>query len=393
VTKYTFLADHQGSGTFQIYKYTYDGMTGAKQVQQLTNDPTRDNWWPRIHPDGTKFLYCSTPAGTHDDEVTGTSQMLLRTCNMDGTGDVQVAGLPGTIGGTWTRYAHPEWNPDGTEVCVWAKVTTPGYGIYVLDSTLATWAIKGGANGLRHLESGANTAYDPSYHPVDKTLVFMVVTAGINAIRTVSSDTTTVTDTGLTVLVNNGAASNVSYDPYYSPDTPSGSATGYVYVHTVMAGTIGGSTPLGQWHIQRVAANASSGTFVDVIGGTDITTKPNFILLPRGRVPKNRDFAIMHGLRYGQEGGFRIFCAHLDSQSPAIERIYPPQTSPSSGPTTLYNGTTPQPVSYEYPSQVLIDDEGGQAPQSRIMHHLRYRPASATRPYFLSRVPRLHRKV
>src|SRR5512139_209431 len=55
--------DSDRAGNHEIYVMGTDGSTPTR----LTNDPTYENWWPRISPDRKKVLFYRSPAGNPEN--------------------------------------------------------------------------------------------------------------------------------------------------------------------------------------------------------------------------------------------------------------------------------------------------------------------------------------
>lgn len=190
-------------GNYEIFKVSAAGV-----VTQLTNIPANDNWWPKISPDGTKVLYCSTPKGVHDTAPTAFQDMTLRLINMDGTGDAQVLAAPGAAGttSTWAKYGHPEWKHDASLIAIFVVIGTTQS---IKEISTATFTVTDTA----FTAAAGDGCSDPSYSPDGTTILFVESVSGVQQISSVP------TGGGAKTVLVTGAFAGFPYnDPYLSPD-------------------------------------------------------------------------------------------------------------------------------------------------------------------------------
>jgi Tol biopolymer transport system component len=248
-----FSADITGS--YEIYVSDAFG----NGWRQLTNDPTRDNWWPIS--DGTWVYYCSTPDGVHDTDPTAFEQMTVRKCRLtDGGGDVQVLGLPSALDASWTRYGHPELSPDGTKLVCFVRTNTPLYALVEFNAST------GASTRVARSMGAGDACVDPSYSPDGSKIIFAEAVAGVPKISTVLA--TGATNNGYTALVSGTVGVLGYYDPYYSPD-------GTKCLALAQTGAVDGSHPLGQWSLKKFTSAGAS--VANLINDGNVNGKAAFI--------------------------------------------------------------------------------------------------------------------
>ncbi len=236
------LFDAPGTGTFELYE---------SDPRRLTVRPANDDWWQEPKPNSKVRLYCSTPSGMHDTN-TGFQNNTLRTLEVLGKNNVvndhQVLGLPSSMAGGWTQYAHPHWHPSGDRICLAGLASGLGT-IAEFNATVEPFTIAylNRQTGGSPLPSSVN---DPSYSPDGTKIVYTEVNTGHHRINTVAAGSNFATpDILLTDLVSPALE---WYDPYYSPD-------GSKIVVLARTGVDDGSHLIGQWGLYIIDADGSNG--------------------------------------------------------------------------------------------------------------------------------------
>lgn len=212
---------------YELHTMALNGNAGV----QLTNNNTYDSWWGRPSPDGSRILFCRTPAGVHDTDY---GQVSLWCMDSDGTDQVLLRGV-GTDG--WTIQGHPEWSPDGQSICI---IGTAG-------GMLQIFITNADGGSPRQVTTLGFNKLDCSWSR-DGTHLLIVSTPAGGAASTQEVYRVPAAGGALTRLSTDALE---DYDPYYSPD---GSRIAWLtQTHPNLY-----APGLGAWNIRVMDANGSN---------------------------------------------------------------------------------------------------------------------------------------
>lgn len=250
--------DSNRGGNHEVYVMNADG----DDVVQLTDDPTYENWWPRISPDRRRILFYRAPAGDSENYAAAS----LWAMNADGTNLMRLR-AQGDNG--WTMQGHAEWSPDGTRIAMFGSANG-ALEIFVADAC--------GKNPVQYTNRGGiNT--DVSWSPSGQQLFF-------NGCPTAAGCQPANYEIYLMNAVPFAAATRVTantladYDPYMSPD---GTKLAWLVNVDPTANVVvigGTSIPIGRWGIAMVdvALDGSLSNPRYLIDDGNINSKPAWSL-------------------------------------------------------------------------------------------------------------------
>ncbi|HEX3134120.1 MAG TPA: Ig-like domain-containing protein [Planctomycetota bacterium] len=180
---------------YELYTMALNG-SGATA---LTNDNTYDSWWGRPSPDGSRILFCRTPAGIYD---TNYGQVSLWRINSDGTGLVQLRAVGA---GGWTIQGHQEWSPDGQKLCT----------IGTASGVMQIFVMNTDGGSPVQVTTGAINKLDCSWSRDGANLLVVSQPSAAGAKSTQEVYRVPAAGGALTRLTTDTLE---DYDPYYSPD-------------------------------------------------------------------------------------------------------------------------------------------------------------------------------
>ncbi len=289
--------DSDRTGNYEIYLMNADG----SGVRALTNDHTKDSWWPRISPDRSHLLFYQTPAGTHDGDYTKTSLWMKNLTDGSPNSQIIANGANG-----WQFQGHAEWAPDGNKLVMFAG-TASNLQIFTTDAA--------GKNPVA-ITNRPSPNIDPSWSPDGATLAFVGSPKGTT--NPTDYEVYTVPSTGGTAtrLTNDGLIDN---DPYFSPD---GRSLAFL-TQTLPPGSPG--KPLGTWGIRKLnlAAAGPMGIPGIVIDDGQVNSKPDWSL--------DGSLIRFHRTLYFGNGKFSIFSIHPDGSG--LSELTPGQSTNSEFPS------------------------------------------------------------
>lgn len=216
---------------YELHTMALDGGTGV----QLTSNNTYDSWWGRPSPDGSRILFCRTPAGVHDTDYTKVSLWCM---DSDGTDQVQLRAM-GADG--WTIQGHPEWSPDGLSICT---IGTAG-------GVMQIFVVGSDGQDARQVTTGGEHKIDCSWSR-DGSHLLLVTRPSAGAASTQEVYRIPAAGGALTRLTTDALE---DYDPYYSPD---GSRIAWLtQTHPDLY-----APGLGAWNIRVMDADGSDVAFI-----------------------------------------------------------------------------------------------------------------------------------
>ncbi len=153
-----FLFCSARSGNFEIYRHE-DG-----DVTQLTDDPSRDAWWPRVSPDHERILFYRSEVA--DRPETGGwdnnyEHAALWIMDADGGAARELLTLEGQ---GWSAQGVANWSPDGENLVMVAR-----------DADTGRWELhimKVDVTGPVKVSQRDSFYVDPSWSPVGDKIVF-----------------------------------------------------------------------------------------------------------------------------------------------------------------------------------------------------------------------------
>ena len=247
-----FDSDRLNGGGDAVANYELHTMLpNGTAVAQLTNNNAYDSWWGRPSPDGSRLVFCRTPAGVHDTDY---SQVSLWRMNSDGTGLVQLRAIGADA---WTIQGHPEWSPDGQYIC------TIGTAASVNGTVLQIFVVDADGLNPRHVAPTAIHQLDCSWSPDGANLLLVSKPTFAGAASTQEVYRVPAAGGALTRLTNDSIE---DYDPYYSP-----SGARIAWLSKTDPAYAGG---LGSWNIRAMNANGTG--VVSVTNDVNINSKPTW---------------------------------------------------------------------------------------------------------------------
>jgi Tol biopolymer transport system component len=231
---------------YELHTMALDG-SGATA---LTNNNTYDSWWGRPSPDGSRILFCRSPAGVHDTDY---GQVSVWCMDSDGSSQVQLRAV-GTD--SWTIQGHPEWSPDGQHICIIGTADTP--------AVLQIFVIDADGTNARQVTTGTTNKLDCSWSRDGAYLLVVSKPTAAGAAATQEVYRVPAAGGALTRLTTDTLE---DYDPYYSPD---GSRIAWL---TQTNPNLYGAG-LGAWNIRVMNANGSNVGFIT--NDLHINSKPEW---------------------------------------------------------------------------------------------------------------------
>ncbi len=229
---------------YELHTMALNGSAGV----QLTNNNTYDSWWGRPSPDGSRILFCRTPAGVHDTDYT---QVSLWCMDSDGANQVLLRGV-GTDG--WTIQGHPEWSPDGQHLCI----------IGTASGVLQIFVIDADGTNPRRVATTTTNQIDCSWSRDGAYLLIVSKPSAAGAVSTQEVYRVPAAGGALTRLTTDTLE---DYDPYYSPD---GSRIAWLTQTNPDLYAPG----LGAWNIRVMNADGSNVGFIT--NDLNINSKPEW---------------------------------------------------------------------------------------------------------------------
>lgn len=244
-----FDSDRLNGGGDVVANYEIHTMTlGGGAGVQLTSNNSYDSWWARPSPDGSRILFCRTPAGIHDTDY---GQISLWCMDSDGTDQVQLRAV-GADG--WTIQGHPEWSPDGQSICT----------IGTAAGVLQIFIIDDDGTNARQVTTGTANKLDCSW---SRDGTHLLVVSKPSAAGAASTQEVYRVPTAGGTLTRLTTDTFEDYDPYYSPD---GSRIAWLtQTHPDLY-----APGLGAWNIRIMDADGSDVGFIT--NDLHINSKPEW---------------------------------------------------------------------------------------------------------------------